>query len=132
MNISHTRHAVWAVAAITLLTTACSSATYPTRESVRRHAPTQITVKNHNWSDMTVYALRNGSRMRVGTVISGTQERFTLPAGFDLRSGDIRLQADPIGSSEVFVSEPMAITPGSHVVWKIENHIALSSYYLTN
>jgi hypothetical protein len=67
MKISHARHAAWAVAALTLLTTACSSATYPTREITRQNATTQITVTNHNWSDMTVYALRGGSRLRVGT-----------------------------------------------------------------
>ena len=132
MNISHTRHAVWAVAALTLLTTACSTATYPTREAARRNATTQITVANNNWSDMTVYALRNGSRLRMGTVVSNTRERFTLPPGFDLRSGDVRLMADPVGSNEVFVSEPMSVAPGSNLVWKIENHVELSSYYLTN
>jgi hypothetical protein len=132
MNISLARHAVWSLAAITLLTTACSTATYPTRETARRNTTTELTVTNHNWADMTVYAIRNGSRLRVGTVVSGTQERFTIPIGFDLRSGDIRLEADPVGSNEVFVSEPMSIAPGARVVWKIENHIQLSSYYLTN
>jgi len=132
MNISHARHAVWAAAAITLLTTACSTATYPTREAARRNATTQITVTNHNWADMTVYALRNGSRLRVGTVTSGTEGRFRLPVGFDQRSGNLRLEANPIGSNEVYVSDPISIAPGAHLVWKIENHIALSSYYLTN
>ena len=65
MNNSHARHAVWAVAAITLLTTACSSSVeYPTRETARRNATTQITITNHNWADITVYALRNGSRLQ--------------------------------------------------------------------
>jgi hypothetical protein len=133
MNISsHAWHAVWAVAAVTLLTTACSTATYPTRETARRGATTEITVTNNNWSDMTVYALRNGSRIRVGTVVSGSRERFRLPVGFDTGSGALRLVADPIGSNEAFVSEPMAVAPGTRVVWKIENHIELSSYYVTN
>jgi hypothetical protein len=131
MKISHARHAVLAVAA-TLLTTACSTATYPTRETARAHAQTQIQVTNHNWMDMTVYAIRNGTRVRVGSVTSGTTARFSLPRGFDLSSGALRLEADPIGSSETFVSEPISAEVGSVVNWKIENHIALSSYYITS
>jgi hypothetical protein len=131
MKISHARHALLAVAA-TLLTTACSSATYPTREIARENAPTQIQVKNHNWMDMTVYAIRNGSRIRLGSVVSGTTARFPLPRGFDLSSGALRLVADPIGSSETFVSEPIATSSGTVVNWTIENHIALSSYFITS
>src|SRR5688500_12906436 len=103
MNISHTRRAVMAVAATMLLTTACTTATYPTREGARQNAATSLQVANHNWMDMTVYALRDGSRVRVGTVTSGSVERFALPRGFDLRTGALRLEADPIGSNEVFV-----------------------------
>src|SRR5688500_15818689 len=98
MNITHARRAIFAVAATTLLTTACSTATYPTRESAaRQHAQTKVQVTNHNWMDMTVYALRDGSRVRIGSVTSGTTERFSLPRGFDLRTGALRLEADPIG-----------------------------------
>ena len=133
MKISFARRAVLAVAATTLLTTGCSSAaTYPTRESVRKNAATQIQVRNHNWMDMTVYAIRNGSRIRVGTVTSGMVERFQLPRGFDLAAGALRLEADPIGSDESFVSGPIAVEVGTVVNWTIENHIALSSYYLTS
>jgi hypothetical protein len=131
MNISHARHAFLAVAAATLLT-ACSSATYPTRETARQSAGTQIQVSNHNWMDMTVYAIRNGSRIRIGNVTSGASARFSLPRGFDLSAGALRLEADPVGSSETFVSEPMAVEVGTVVNWTIENHIALSSYYITS
>jgi len=131
MNISNARLALL-VATTALLTTACSTAAYPTRETARQNASTQIQVTNYNWMDMAVYAWRDNSRIRIGTVVSGTVERFTLPVGFDLRSGALKLEADPIGSGDTFTSGPIEANPGSVVNWKIENHIALSSYHLTS
>jgi hypothetical protein len=132
MNVSHARLALLAVAATTLLSSACSNATYPTRESARDNAATQILVANHNWMDMTVYALRDQNRVRLGTVTSGTAARFRLPRGLDLGAGMLRLQADPVGSTETFTSEPISVDVGSVVNWTIENHIALSSYYISS
>jgi len=66
----------------------------------------------------------------MGTVTSGTTERFKLPSGFNVSGGQVRLQADPIGSSEVFVSEPITMTPGTTIVWRVENHMALSNHYI--
>ena len=132
MNVSHARLALLAVAATTLLSSACSNATYPTRESARNNAATQVLVANHNWMDMTVYAVRDNNRVRLGTVTSQTVDRFQMPRGFDLGSGMLRLEADPIGSSDTFTSEPISVQMGSVVNWTIENHIALSSYYITS
>ena len=106
MKISLARHALLAVAAATMLT-ACSSATYPTREAARQNAPTQILVRNHNWSDMTVYAIKNSQRVRLGQVTSNSAARLTLPRGIDASSSQLQLEADPIGSNETFVSQPM-------------------------
>ena len=132
MNIAHARLALLAVATTTLLSTACSNATYPTREVARNNAATQVQVTNHNWMDMTVYAMREGHRVRLGTVTSQTVDRFQLPRGFDLGAGMLRLEADPIGSNDTFTSEPISVQMGSVVNWTIENHIALSSYYITS
>jgi hypothetical protein len=133
MKLSHARRAVLAVAATALLTTACSGATYPTREAARRTATTQVAVKNHNWMDMTIYAMRDGSsRIRIGSVVSGTTERFQLPLSFDLRTGGLRLMADPVGSGETFTSEPIYAESGSVVNWTIENHIQLSSFFISS
>ena len=130
MKILNTRRALM-VAAIALLTSACSSATYPAADrAAARRSITQLEVTNHNWMDVTVYAHSYSQRVRIGTVTSGSTGRFTLPRNFTLSSGDVRLEADPVGSSEVFMSEPIMVTPGTTIVWKVENHIALSSYHV--
>jgi hypothetical protein len=131
MKISSARHAALAIAAATLMT-ACSTASYPTREAARRNAPTQVVVRNHNWMDMNVYAIRNSQRVRIGQVTSNATARLSIPRGMDLSSGAIQLEADPIGSNESFVSQPIALEQGTVLNWTIENHIQLSSYYITS
>jgi len=131
MKISTARHAALAIAAATLMT-ACSNATYPTREAARQNAPTQVLVRNHNWMDMTVYAIKNSQRVRIGQVTSNATARFSLPRGIDASSGAIQLEADPVGSNESFVSQPITVEQGTVLNWTIENHIQLSSYYVTS
>lgn len=90
--------------------------------------PVRVRVENHNWLDVDVYAVREGTKYRLGTVTSMTAHVFQLPAGLFTQSGDFRLLVDPIGSSEVFVTEPLLVGPGQQVDWSVENHLALSSY----
>ncbi|MGH7577283.1 MAG: hypothetical protein ACREM1_19405 [Longimicrobiales bacterium] len=91
--------------------------------------PTVVIVENNNWSDINVYALRpSGSYVRLGTVTSVTKRQFTLPAGFSAYSGELRLAADPIGSGDLYVSPPIQFAEGDAIVWKVENHLPLSSY----
>jgi hypothetical protein len=40
----------------------------------------------------------------------------------------LRLLADPIGSSQVFVSQPIHVQPGQQVRFRLENNVQLSSY----
>jgi len=37
----------------------------------------QLEVTNHNWMDVTVYAVTSSQRVRMGTVTSGRTERFS-------------------------------------------------------
>jgi hypothetical protein len=91
-------------------------------------AAVRIRVENHNWLDVNVYAVRNGTRYRLGTVTSMTKQMFRLPVAMVAQSGEFRLLVDPIGSSEVYFTEPLLVTPGQEIDWNVENHLALSSY----
>lgn len=96
-----------AVAIATLTIAACGPALAGNADGVDRprRETAVVTVENQNWSDMVVYVTQGGMRMRLGMVTSMRSATFRLPAMFLGHSGDIRLVADPIGSSEYFVSE---------------------------
>lgn len=125
------RPAVAALAASTLLT-ACSSARYASPSHSAYDDTVQVEVTNHNWMDMNVYALRGGTRIRLGTVTTGTTQRFKLPSVLNVHVGDLRLMADPIGSGQQFHSDPILVEPGTRLRWSLENQLALSSFMVVS
>jgi hypothetical protein len=88
---------------------------------------TTLIVENNNWADMTVYVVISGFRARVGSVASFSQARFVLSEAL-IGAGAIRLLADPIGSNQAFISDPIHVNPGQQVRFRLENNVRLSSY----
>lgn len=86
-----------------------------------------LSVTNNHWSDINVYLLRNGARLRLGMVTAATQRRFVLPRQATAGAADVRLLADPIGSRRTYTSPSVYVVPGEHVVWTIANQLSLSS-----
>lgn len=119
-----------AVAALAMAVIGCAPATRGAGAGAGMASaePTTLIVENNNWSDINVYVLRSGSRIRLGTVTSITKRRFTLPAGLSTASGDLRLIADPIGSTRVYMSPPIQFSEGDAIIWRIENYLPMSSY----
>jgi hypothetical protein len=79
------------------------------------NAAAVVEVQNQGFPDMTIYALRQGVRVRLGLAGGHTTTRFPIPAY--LLQGDrlIRFQADPIGGSREPVSEEISVDPGDTV-----------------
>jgi hypothetical protein len=89
---------------------------------------TTLFVENNNWSDMTVYIVRDGMRSRVGSIPSFTRSRFVLSPAMIGGVGEIRLLADPLGSNQRYLSEPILVNPGQQVRFRVENNVQLSTY----
>ena len=102
-----------AVAAFTI--SACSSAVDQTASVSRPLARTILRVQNHNFNDVTVYLVRGFDRTRLGRVGAMQRGDFVVPAAYVAASPEIRVQADPIGLGQGFVSQPLQVTPGSHM-----------------
>lgn len=107
---------------------ACAPAMTGSEDVAFRNEQTMLVVENNNWTDMTLYVLRDGSRARVGSVTGLGHGRFKLPDALVGGAGDIRILADPLGAGERFVSHPLTIMPGQEIRLRLENNIALSSY----
>ena len=85
-----------------------------------------VQVANHNSATVVVYALSDGTRWRLGTVETGNEEAFSLPASIGA-SGDVSLMAHPIGSRVAYVSDPVLVGPGDRIRLTVENNLALST-----
>jgi FtsP/CotA-like multicopper oxidase with cupredoxin domain len=90
-------------------------------------APPRVRVTNHNWSNMTVYAVRGTSRIRLGMVTSMATQVFRLPDAVASGAGGVRLLADPIGGSEQFLTPAVQVGRGDEVKLEIHNQLQISS-----
>ena len=86
-----------------------------------------ISVSNSNPLDMTVYALNQSMRIRLGTVSTASTQRFTISLHQISPTGELQLLADPIGSRRTFTSEPIHVFAGQAVEWVLQADLRQSS-----
>lgn len=79
-----------------------------------------VRVENRDHQDVTIYWLRGSHAQRLGTVAGNTATVFEIPAIEIDVPGDIRLLADPLGSSRRLTSEPVPLRRGSRVDWVLD------------
>lgn len=91
---------------------------------------TTLTVENNNWQDMTVYVVRDGVRARLGSVPALGRSNFTFPEAMIGGASEVRLMADPLGSSARFTTQPISVMRGQRVRFRLENNVQLSSYFV--
>ena len=131
--ISPGRFYLAAAALAAFAATSCSKQTAPspfTGGAAGREArEIRIEVVNNNFADMTIYVMDSGTNFRVGDVTGKTTARFTLDPNQISPSAGLRLLADPIGSRDAFLTDPVSAGPGSFVVFTIG--AALSQSYVT-
>ena len=110
-SMSTRRHFV--VAMLGLALAACGG-------SKSRSAPipqprTSVRVENQGFSDMTIYAIRSGQRVRLGNAPGNSTTVFTIPSNLIFGATPLRFLADPIGSNRTPVSDEITVQPGDQV-----------------
>ncbi len=83
------------------------------------NAPTTVVVDNQGFSDMTIFVLEGGRRIRLGLANGNTQTRFRLPAYLVKSLTPLRFLADPVGSDRTPVSDEITVSPGDEVTLRI-------------
>jgi len=92
-----------------------------------KDAPVTVRIFNGNWSDVRVYAVRNGEvRDRVGFVASFTTREFELPRWVATTDSQLHLIVVPIGSRKRYAAPPVLVSAGDVVEWRLANNWALS------
>lgn len=119
------RSRIIGVLALSLAAAACSSSSDAPSEPQPEGA--SVVVENYNWMDVTVYAIRNGARQRLGTVGTSETRRFQLPSTVISGGGQVQLLVDSIGSAHERLMPPITVTRGDRVSLEIMNQLALSS-----
>lgn len=74
-----------------------------------------VRVENQGFSDMVIYAVDGGQRVRLGLVTGHSTKALPIPRYLIGGGGTLRFMADPIGGNRSPVSEEMAVQPGDVV-----------------
>lgn len=81
--------------------------------------PAMVQVENQGFSDMVIYAVSGGQRVRLGLANGHSTRTFTIPRYLVGGAGPLRFLADPIGGDRTPVSEEMVVQPGDLVTLTI-------------
>lgn len=90
-----------------------------------QNIPLQIT--NHNYLDITIYAIHDGQRTRLGVAGGSAHTDMVLPARMLGVGRDLQLLGDPIGSPEQALTEVIVVQPGQFIEWLLESGLARST-----
>lgn len=124
MRTTRNRRAV--LSAIALLA-ACAPAKNRNAMGLAPADDVYVMVSNQNWLDVDVYAVRGGSRIRLGQVTGSGDARLRIPASV-MVAGQVQLMADPIGSNERYVTEVLTVAPDQRVQLIVAPAMRMSSY----
>ena len=99
------------------LASACAGRSPETAAEPTESAAVQV--QNQGFSDMVVYAINGGQRIRLGLATGNSTNTFTIPRHLTRSAGGIRFLADPVGGNRTPVSEEMTVNPGDVVTLTI-------------
>ena len=114
--------------------TGCAHATHVAQNERTFCAKSTATlyVQNDNWMDVVVYAVRGGSRFRLGEVTSIQSAVFELPSVALGASSGLYFLVDPIGAitnERMFATDDIMVAPGHTIIdLRIDNIIDHSSW----
>lgn len=89
-----------------------------------------ITVENDYLTDVTVYAVRAGSRARLGTVFGFRTETLPIRNTIVWGAGSVRLLILDRISGRAHLTEPFTVGPDDSILLTVRNPINMSSFLL--
>ena len=90
-------------------------------------SPVVLEVQNHNWADVVLYIVHDGTQTRFTQVPAAQDVAIEIPANLQGQMGVIRLAARRIGGRDSFVSEAISLRGSSAVRFTIESSLSRSS-----
>jgi hypothetical protein len=103
------------------------SGSHRTNQVQAADAADSLIVTNSNWLDVHIYLLRAGNYTPLGVVRSFATETLMLPSQATAPGSEVRLAADPIGGTGIYLSQPLMISDNATVVMNVENALSQSS-----
>lgn len=83
----------------------------------------RVVVENQSTSDMRIYAIASGQRVRLGSVSGLQTQTLTIPRHVVGGGRDIAFEADPLAGQQSATSFRMFVSPGQEVVMRIPSRL---------
>lgn len=78
-----------------------------------------VTVDNQSFSDMDIYVLSGGQRVRLGTATGERKSRMKIPGYVIGGTQQVRFLARPLAGSRLPITESISVQPGDDVTLTI-------------
>lgn len=114
------------IAVLPLLLTGCFLKKKPAEPS--DFEPIVLEVENKNWQDVVIYAISNGSRVRLGAVTAINKATINVPVNAVRLPGTMELLLDPLGSRGTYRTGMISVGFGNHIRLTVENELRLTSW----
>jgi hypothetical protein len=88
-------------------------------QAVAPDLPPMLRVENDNTSDMKVYLIRGGQRVRIGTANALGVTMLKLPQTVVNGITQLRFLLVPIGGNRPELSEEITVNPGEEIVLRV-------------
>lgn len=88
---------------------------------------TFVEIDNRHWSPVTIYAVRDGMRQRLGVAITARRTTFRVPPHALDGLGRLTLQAVPDGAAAGITTESVRVAAGQRVAWTLSMRLEQSS-----
>ena len=85
-----------------------------------------VVVYNNHWLPMRVWVVWPDHNYFLGDVAPGARDTFTVPGYLVARAATLRLFADPTGSIDQALSEPIDVRHGHRIEWQLQKVLASS------
>lgn len=111
-----------AILALALTVLAACSSGRQSRPGTSADERTTLQVDNRSFTDMTVYMVNGGQRIRLGLAVGKTVTSLTIPPRVLGASRELQFLADPVGSNRTAVSDRLYVRAGDTVTLMIPPH----------
>ena len=92
--------------------------------------PVEVHVVNQNRSDVNLYLVRGGTRMRMGTVVAGDSHVFPLRHLPGSPVQQLSFEVQRIGAEGVFTLPRVSVSPGQAIHIRLQELITTSEVYV--
>jgi len=120
---------VTAAAALGLFLSGSTGCATHRASSAAEPAPEDVTleVDNHNWSDVLLYVVHDGSTSRFTQVTAAKSASLLIPSYLVGSNGIVRFVAHRIGGLDDYYSPSVSVRTGQTIALTLEGQLEMSS-----